>query len=125
MKNKLFIFFLIIICVFLFSADIFAYTQKEQGQFIQQTAKGTGLTRAGYTDIVSAVINVILAIVGAVFISFIVYGGIEWVTSAGSPDKVGHAKKIIKFAIIGIIITAAAYTISNFIVAALEKTTGS
>ena len=61
MKNKLFIFFLIIICVFLFSADIFAYTQKEQGQFIQQTAKGTGLTRAGYTDIVSAVINVILA----------------------------------------------------------------
>jgi putative flippase GtrA len=122
--SLLIILILLVFGSFLFSVpNSFAYTQKDQTTFTQQTAAGTGLSQAEFAGIVAMVINIALGITGAIFVSLIVYGGVEWITSGGNPDKVGKAKKIIKFAVIGLIITAGAYTIAYFISSALEQPT--
>ena len=125
MKKYFFILLFLAIIVsgfFIISENSQAYTQKEQAGFIQQTAEGTGLQQTEFTGIVATVINIVLGLVGAVFVAFIIRGGVEWITSAGNPEKVSHAKKIIIYAVIGLIIVASAYTISYFVATALEQT---
>ena len=54
-----------------------------------------------------------LAILG---VAFVLYGGVVWITSSGSEDKVGKARKIIIAAAIGLIIITVAWTIVSFVV---------
>ena len=44
------------------------------------------------------------------------YAGAMWMTAAGSEERVGKAKKIIKMAVIGLVIVAFAYFVVSFIV---------
>lgn len=50
------------------------------------------------------IINFLLSITGGVFILMIVYGGIRYITSIGSPDNVRQARDTIFNAIIGLVI---------------------
>lgn len=43
---------------------------------------------------------------------FLVVGGIHYMTSAGKPDKLEHAKKVIKNAVIGLVVVLAASTLT-------------
>jgi len=45
----------------------------------------------------------------------IMYGGFRWVTAAGSPDKIGEAKKTIVGAVIGLALALGSYTVLNLI----------
>ena len=54
-----------------------------------------------------------LAIIGVIMV---VYGGIIWITSAGSEEKVTKARKIIIAAAIGLVIIAVAWTIVSFVI---------
>jgi hypothetical protein len=55
----------------------------------------------------------ITAVVLAVI--FLIWGGIEWITSGGNKDKLQAARKKITYAIIGLIITLGAFFIVNMI----------
>lgn len=106
---------ILICCSFLLATNVLAYSQENQNEFIKQTAGGTGLSKAEFTGVVAGIVNVVLGIVGAIFVALIIYGGTSWIIAAGSPDKIGKAKKIIIYAIIGLIVVASAYVISYFI----------
>lgn len=54
-----------------------------------------------------------LASVAVVF--FLIYGGYHYITSTGSPDKLEEAKKIIKRALIGLVIVLAAVIITGIL----------
>jgi hypothetical protein len=128
MKKHFFILLLLTILIcgfFVIAQNGQAYTQKDQAGFIQQTNEKTGLTQADFAGIIATVINVILGVVGALFVALIVYGGVDWIISGGNPEKVGKAKKIITRAILGLLIVASAYTISYFISSAFEQSSGS
>ena len=62
--------------------------------------------------------------VGALATALLVYGGVLWMTSAGDKTKVETATKIIKNAVIGLIITVAAYAIASYVVGALVSVAG-
>lgn len=86
----------------------------EQG--MKTTASGAGYATpasGGLEAMVGSLINALLSLVGLILFVYMLYGGFIWMTAAGDSKKVGQAQDIIKNAIIGIIIIAAAWVISN------------
>ncbi len=64
----------------------------------------------------------LLFIVAALLaVLFVVFSGIEWVTSAGDPGKIESAKKRLFYAIVGLVVVAMAFLIFNFITGILGK----
>lgn len=61
----------------------------------------------------------ILGIIGSLTLIMFIYGGFIFLTSSGSSEKVGEAKKIITAAVIGLIIVFASYMIVQFAANAL------
>ncbi len=61
------------------------------------------------------VISGALLFVGIVALLFIIYAGINFVTSGGDPKKIESARKIMTFAIIGMVIVLLSFAILIFI----------
>lgn len=69
----------------------------------------------GADGIFTKVINFLLFFVGVVSVIMIIYGGIQYTTSAGDSGKVTSAKNTILYAIVGLIVSILAYAIVNFV----------
>lgn len=69
----------------------------------------------GDGGIFTQVINFLLFFVGVVSVIMIIYGGIQYTTSAGDSGKVTSAKNTILYAIVGLIVSILAYAIVNFV----------
>jgi len=79
---------------------------------------GNSCTITSAQDILTLVANGIrigTAFAGALAVIFIVVGGIFYVMSSGDPGRVRRAKDIITNSVVGLVITALAYTIVSFI----------
>lgn len=79
---------------------------------------GNCATTGGCVDpnqMVTNLIQWVIAVVGIVAVAFIVYGGILYTTSSGDPAKVKKAKDTILYAVIGLIIVALAEIITAFV----------
>lgn len=73
-------------------------------------------TRAIMPEIVIAkVIQMILSLVGVIFLVLMIYAGITWMTAAGNDQKVEKAKNILTESTIGLVIVMAAYAITYFV----------
>jgi hypothetical protein len=76
-------------------------------------------------DFITLVIQfskILLGLTGSLALLAFVYGGVMFLISAGSREKVEQAKKIIIGAVIGIIIVFASYIIIGFIFSGLGIT---
>lgn len=60
-----------------------------------------------------------LASLIAVF--FIIFGGYQYITSKGSPDKLEHAKRIVRNALLGLVIVIAAGTLTSILTGAYSS----
>lgn len=58
---------------------------------------------------------------GIVAVIMIVYGGLQYVTSAGDPNKTKKAKNTILYSVIGLLVIIFAATIINFVVGAVGR----
>ncbi|MBI2484626.1 hypothetical protein HYW18_00500 [Candidatus Uhrbacteria bacterium] len=88
--------------------------------------QNAGLSDAQASDLptlIGNIVNVVLGVLGIVFVILVVYGGIQYMLAQGDPKKVEHGVAIIRQAIIGLVITVAAYAISNFVIDALITAT--
>ncbi len=63
--------------------------------------------------------TILLGLSGTVALLFFVYGGIVFLISGGSPDKVTKGKQIITNSVIGIIIIFTSYLIIDFTMKAI------
>ena len=72
--------------------------------------------------VIGRVINAILGITGSFALFMFIYGGFSMLTSAGSPEKIDKGKKILTWAIIGIMVILGSYAITNFIFGAITST---
>jgi len=77
--------------------------------FATNTYEGT------LTVFIGQIINVFLSLLGTIFIFLMIYAGYNWMTAAGTQEKVEKAQHTLKVAIIGLIITASAFAIWQFI----------
>lgn len=74
-------------------------------------------------EVITGIINGVIAITGTVAVIFIVVGGVNFMTSSGDAQKVQKARNTIMYACIGLAICALAFVIVNFVIARLIGTT--
>ena len=111
---------LVLATVTMFALPVFAQLGNPADQansYLEQVKTASGIQSSGdLPSLVGLIINVILSLLGIIFLVLMVYAGFLWMTAQGDPKPVETAKSIIKQAIIGLIITLAAYAISNFVI---------
>ena len=78
-----------------------------------------GLPGAPLEELILAIINFVLILVGVLALAFLVYGGFRYITSRGEETEVGVAKQIITNAVIGIAVIGIAAAVVNFVVGAI------
>lgn len=79
----------------------------------------TGLPKGEISDVIIRVIRYVLGLVGVVLFAMLIYGGFMYMTSAGNEEQVKKAKNVLTYAIVGIVIIAMAFLITEFIIGAL------
>lgn len=84
--------------------------------FAQSGSLGAPINaQKGYADNVGALINAVLTFVmvlaALLVFLYLIWGGIEWITSGGDKGKTESARNKITAAIVGLIILAASYAI--------------
>ena len=71
---------------------------------------------------VSPVMQTLTAIAAIASVFFIIYGGFLYMTSSGKPEKLDHAKRVLKNALIGLVIVLAAGTLTAILNGAIVHT---
>jgi hypothetical protein len=71
-------------------------------------------------DIIVNVITTTLGIVGALALLAFVVGGVTWLTSAGSPEKVQTGTRTMLYATIGIVVIFTAYAVLSLVLTRLS-----
>ena len=70
-------------------------------------------------DVVVAVINVAVGVIGLMAVIVIIFAGQRYITATGDPGKLKMAKDMIIWGLVGLILAMLSYAIVNFIVAAV------
>jgi hypothetical protein len=81
---------------------------------LNKVSQGAGYAKADETSVATiagTVVAAVLGLLGVIFVSLIIYAGIIWMTASGEEAKVEKAQKIMRNAIIGLIITVSVYAI--------------
>lgn len=66
-------------------------------------------------NIVATVINTLLFVVGILSVIMLIVGGIRYTTSAGNANNVTAAKNTITYAIVGLVVSLAAFAVVNWV----------
>jgi len=85
----------------------------------------SGLGQQELDQTLGLLINVLLGLLGIIFLVLVIYAGFLWMTAGGDEKKVAKAKSIIITAVIGLVILLSAYAISTFVLDQLITATGS
>lgn len=67
-------------------------------------------------QLIGRVINSVMGIVGSLALLMFVYGGLTWMTSSGSQEKVKKGKDILLWSAVGLIVIFGAYGLTKFII---------
>lgn len=65
---------------------------------------------------VKAVFQIVFAIIGAIAVIILMLASLKYVISRGDPQAVAKAKNTILYAVIGLVISASAFSIVSFVV---------
>lgn len=76
---------------------------------------GTGYA-TDFGKMFSSILNVVMLIAAILVFAYLIFGGIQWITSGGDKSKAEEARNKITAAIIGLIIVAASYAVINLVV---------
>lgn len=76
-------------------------------------------------QLVLTMLRFFLGFLGIIAVIMIIYGGILYVTSAGNEESAGKGKKILMYAIVGIIIIFISFALVNTVLGGLGRGTDS
>ena len=93
---------------------------KEGGSFIDprkySSRAGDKVAQSVPQWLISNVIALIIGVLGVAAVLAIIYGGILYVTAGADPEKAERGKRVIMYAVVGILIATAAYMIYLFVI---------
>lgn len=84
----------------------------------QDARKTTG--REASASLVRNIIMGLIYLVGALSVIMIVYGGVQYIISAGNQDKLRLAKSTIMYAVVGLVVALLAYAIVSYVAGRLK-----
>lgn len=113
----------IITFVFLVILGITTFSTVKAGDYgLSESASSMGYSESeSVTDKISTIISLALSLVGIVFFALALYAGVRWMTAQGEEEHITKARNTLIAAVIGLIIVAASYGISNFIIEQITK----
>ncbi|MCD4693873.1 hypothetical protein K8R62_00770 [bacterium] len=114
-KNIFFILFYFIISIFFNPITVQAGDNPVDSLFGLTTTNVGGISKDSLPTMIGRIVGALLSFVGVIFLILMIYGGIMWMTARGNEQQVEKARSLIIAAIIGIIITLAAYAITIFV----------
>ena len=74
------------------------------------------LPHVGTDGKLRVILNIVLAVMGAIAVLIIVLAGFRYILSQGNPNEVTTAKNAIIYALVGLVVIIAAFSIVNFVV---------
>lgn len=91
--------------------------------FISTTDNPSAISTAtggnsSFRSLALVIVNFFLTFLGLIAVVMIIYGGFLYVSAAGNQEKIESAKKIIMYAVIGIIVILLSFAIVNTILTA-------
>jgi len=75
----------------------------------------SGAAAKGFVDILTGIMQWLLAIVGILAVIAFVIAGILYLTSAGDEEQIGRAKKAMIYAIVGVIVALLGMIVLNVV----------
>lgn len=100
-----------------------AFTVEQTG--LNDTATAAGIrTSVSLPTIVGNLVGAALALIGVIFMVLMIYGGFLWMNARGNDQQVEKAKNLITAAVIGLVIIAGGYAITQFVVNNVLISTG-
>lgn len=121
-KKPIIFIFIVFIIIFASFIALFLLTQQNPAfaQYgLEQAERIEGLAKGTIPEYVGGIINAVVGILGVILVALIIYGGVMYMTSAGSEEKIKSAKNILTYAIIGVVIVFASYIIAKFVLQAV------
>lgn len=114
--------FILSICLFLINLILVSTTRAYD--FAEKSGLKITGEKAGYDSnltpepvvIIGQTIEAVLSLLGIIFLAFMIYAGVTWLTAQGDDQKALKAKKILETAIVGLIIVIGAYAITFFVI---------
>jgi len=99
-------------------------TGEASGPYIGlEMGAGTGLGNRDLRISTSLVIRAAMGLLGIAATVIVLIGGYTWMTAGGNDEKIGEAKKWMFAGVIGLAIIFSAYSISNFVLDRIIKST--
>lgn len=90
-------------------------TAKDKGVFSSPDQNRENYTGGDVAGLIGKVINSIVVFLGVIFMVLAIWSGATWMFAGGDTEKVHAARETLSAAIIGVIISASAYVIMNFV----------
>ena len=89
------------------------------------TATAVGLdnplgTTTSPVDLLGKIILAVLGLTGAIALVMFIWGGIQWMTAAGNPEKVTKGRDTLMWAALGLVIIFSSYAILNAVLNVLK-----
>ncbi len=103
------------------ASPIFAVELTEGMEEVLTTSQ---LPTTPLVTVIGNVIKWVLGFLGLIATIIIIIGGFQWMSSGGNQEKIDKAKKLMINGLIGLIIVVLAYSISWFIIRAIEENIG-
>lgn len=92
---------------------------KSSGDFGLSFVSGKGLVEQSAGAVIGNLVQWVLGIVGVLLLIMLIYGGILYMISGGNEDQIGTAKKVLTYAMFGVVIIAIAFALTRAIINAL------
>ncbi len=70
--------------------------------------------------LIGKIINAVLGVVGSIALIMFIFGGLTWMTSGGSSDKVKKGRDMIVWSIVGLAVIFASYGIVRFLILTIK-----
>ena len=91
--------------------------------FISTTDNPSAISTAtggqgSFRQLALTIVNFFLTFLGLIAVVMIIYGGFLYVSAAGNQEKIESAKKIIMYAVIGIVVILLSFAIVNTVLTA-------
>jgi hypothetical protein len=130
MKNKIIIYFLILVSTFILTFQICFADCSGTSQGITGTATvcldnplGKDVAAISPQILLGRIISYVMGIIGSLALVMFIYGGATWMLSGGNQERVTKGKNIITWAALGLAIIFTAYALVKFVISAISGAT--
>lgn len=94
---------------------------KELGSGGYGEAKTAEQAETDLASKIGSVAGIVLSFLGVIYLFYVVYAGIQWMTAGGNEQQVENARDRIVRATIGMVIVVSAWGISSFIITKIQS----